>query len=68
LKLKDFNWKAGFFLKTILINWKVKDLDVKEVIRKVSALKVLKLDRIPNSLLKTYNKDKRLLAILTKII
>jgi len=49
------------------MDWKVKDLDVKEVIWKVSTLKALRLDGIFNGLLKTYNKDRRLLAILVKI-
>jgi len=46
----------------------VKDLDVKEVIWRVGALKALGLDGIFNGLLKTCNKDGRLLAILIKII
>jgi len=50
------------------MDWKVKDLNVKEVIQKVSALKALRLDGIFNSLLKAYNKGRRLLAILAKII
>jgi len=32
LKLKDLNWRVGSFLEIILMDWKVKDLDVKEVI------------------------------------
>jgi len=50
------------------MDWKVKDLNVKEVIWRVGALKALGLDGIFNSLLKTCDKDKRLLAILVKII
>jgi len=46
----------------------VKDLNVKEMIWRVSALKASGLDRIFNSLLKTCDKDGRLLAILAKII
>ena len=46
----------------------MKDLNVKEVIWRVGALKVLGLNRIFNGLLKTCDKDRRLLAILAKII
>jgi len=46
----------------------VKDLDMKEVIWRVGTLKVPGLNGIFNSLLKTYDKDGKLSAILTKII
>jgi len=66
-KLKDLDWRAGSFLETILMDWKVKDSDVKEVIRRVGALKALGPDGIFNGLLKTCDKDGRLSAILAKI-
>jgi len=50
------------------MDWKVKDLDVKEVIWRVSTLKVLGLNGIINGFLKACNKNGRLLAILVKII
>ena len=68
LKFKDLNWRVGSFLKIILMDWKVKDLDVKEVIWRVGALKALGLDEIFNGLLKTCDKDGKLSVILVKII
>jgi len=49
------------------MDWKVKDSDVKEVIRRVGASKAPGPDGISNSLLKTCDKDGRLSAILAKI-